>query len=120
MYMLNVVSVPKFRMMPASPPSGGDRSTMTPAVPDHYVHVVLLPVHRLLLHTTPETEHREYYYTDDEIIIMTIFALEICINDDRLLQPFADAILNIDVTFHLMKISPDYRDEKIFLKKKTH
>jgi hypothetical protein len=43
---------------------------MTPATaPD--VHVVLLPVRRFLLHTAPETEHREYY-TDDETMIMTI------------------------------------------------
>lgn len=69
--LLSSDCVPKFWVMTAFLPDAGNRGAMTPAAPDHHVHVVLLSVRRFLLHTTPETEHRNDYYLNDEI--MTIF-----------------------------------------------
>lgn len=65
--------IPKFCMMTAFPPDARDGSTVPgPAAPDHDVHVVLLPVRRFLLHTTPETEHR-CDYSDDSIFMINIW-----------------------------------------------
>lgn len=63
--------------MTAFSPDSGDGGTMmmTPAAPDHYVHVVLLPVRRFLLHTTRETEHSGDYSDHETIIKSDLFWL---------------------------------------------